>query len=371
MHSFFPPAKTLALTLALGVSASLGGCGDEGNVDDDAGNAGGVSQTGGAAPATGGTIPVGGQPGVGGTATGAQPPATGGAPPATGGMQPATGGEATGGAPPSTGGSQSSTGGQEQSTGGSEAGTGGTQQGTGGDQPGTGGIPPATGGQDTGGSPPATGGQPTGGAPATGGVSGGEVLSETFTGDATYYNGSGVVNCSYEGITDGDLIAALNAQQYGTADWCGACAEVEGPNGSVSVMVVDQCPECAHGDLDLSPTAFNQIAEQSAGRVTITWNFVSCSNSGPITYRYKDGVNQWHVELLIENHNLPVESVEWSKDQVSWTMMTPQTYNFFIESNGFGAGQTYVRVTSITGAQLTDVLPEAQPYLTVQGTANF
>ncbi|KAK9762273.1 hypothetical protein K7432_012156 [Basidiobolus ranarum] len=101
-----------------------------------------------------------------------------------------------------------------------------------------------------------------------------------FSGDATYYD-PGLGACEVvSGPTE--LIAALNAPQFGVyprpmnSPACSSCAMVLGPKGSVKVKIVDKCPSCKHGDLDLSPAAFDRIADQAQGRVTMTWDYVSC-----------------------------------------------------------------------------------------------
>ncbi|KAJ1893815.1 hypothetical protein LPJ66_005546 [Kickxella alabastrina] len=111
---------------------------------------------------------------------------------------------------------------------------------------------------------------------------GSDTGGETFSGDGTYYNPSvGTGSCGTLN-SDSELVAAINAPQYGTdanpnnAAVCGKCILVKGPNGQVKVTVVDKCPPCKQGDLDLSPAAFEQIAEFDQGRVPITWQFVSC-----------------------------------------------------------------------------------------------
>ncbi|KAJ1963820.1 hypothetical protein GGI12_001814, partial [Dipsacomyces acuminosporus] len=79
-----------------------------------------------------------------------------------------------------------------------------------------------------------------------------------------------------------ELIAALNAPQYGNtpnpnnAPVCGKCALVKGPKGQVKVKITDRCPACKHGDLDLSPSAFDRIGNRAAGRIKISWSFVAC-----------------------------------------------------------------------------------------------
>ena len=49
---------------------------------------------------------------------------------------------------------------------------------------------------------------------------------------------------------------------------CGRTMKVTAPNGkSVTVKVADTCPGCAPGSVDLTPTAFQQLAPLSVGRL--------------------------------------------------------------------------------------------------------
>jgi expansin (peptidoglycan-binding protein) len=94
------------------------------------------------------------------------------------------------------------------------------------------------------------------------------------TGEATYYDADGTGACGFPKSND-FMVAAMNGAQYSKAI-CGKCVEVTGPLGTVVVRIVDLCPGCKKGDLDLSQTAFQKIAKLSAGRVKITWHYVSC-----------------------------------------------------------------------------------------------
>ncbi|GAB5589201.1 hypothetical protein Unana1_04101 [Umbelopsis nana] len=91
----------------------------------------------------------------------------------------------------------------------------------------------------------------------------------TFSGDGTYYT-VGLGSCGKTN-SDSQMVAALNAPQMGSNKYCGKSATVTGPNGSVTVTIVDTCPECASGSLDLSPAAFQKIGDMSAGRIKISW----------------------------------------------------------------------------------------------------
>lgn len=95
-----------------------------------------------------------------------------------------------------------------------------------------------------------------------------------MSGEATYYDYSSGGACGLE-APDDLLIAAINDEQYSKEN-CGRCASVKGPKGTVVVEILDKCPGCDSGDLDLSEQAFVKIAAKSDGRVKITWSFVDC-----------------------------------------------------------------------------------------------
>lgn len=99
---------------------------------------------------------------------------------------------------------------------------------------------------------------------AAGGAVPAEALSTT-SGEATHYVlQSGGGNCSYPGPPADQLYVALPPSQYGAASACGSYLDVTGPNGSVQVEVVNQCPECQTGHIDLSDQAFERIAPLAA-----------------------------------------------------------------------------------------------------------
>jgi expansin len=198
-------------------------------------------------------------------------------------------------------------------------------------------------------------------------------IGESKSGDGTYYdfaNGDGA--CMF-GPSPNDMdIAALNKPDWSGSSLCGACAEVTGPKGTVTIRVVDQCPECKTGDLDLSPQAFGKIADMAAGRVPITWKLVACNVTGPIRYKYKDGANQWWSAVQVQNHRLPVTTLEFSADGAAYQSMPREDYNYFVAQDpGFGPNPVRVRVTAIDGQTLEDELPVVQEYLVVEGKAQF
>src|SRR5690348_7403307 len=101
-------------------------------------------------------------------------------------------------------------------------------------------------------------------------------LGEKQAGVITFYDATGAGNCSFDPSPDDLDVAAMNAEQYAGSAVCGACARVDGPLGSVTVRIVDQCPECLRGHLDLSKQAFAKVADPALGRVDVSWQLVPC-----------------------------------------------------------------------------------------------
>ncbi|KAJ1648008.1 hypothetical protein IWQ61_010037 [Dispira simplex] len=78
-----------------------------------------------------------------------------------------------------------------------------------------------------------------------------------------------------------ELVAALSAQfmqnpaNPNNNERCGTKIRVTGASGTtVDAIIVDTCPECAIYDVDLSPKAFNAIANPVDGRVPVTWTLL-------------------------------------------------------------------------------------------------
>ena len=192
------------------------------------------------------------------------------------------------------------------------------------------------------------------------------------SGEATYYYATGAGACGF-GASPGDLmVAAMNAPDYNNSAVCGEYVHVYGPNGSVTVRIVDLCPGCASGDLDLSEEAFALIAPLPRGRVPITWQVVSPDLPGPIAYHFKDGSNQWWTAVQIRNHRNPIARFEYLKDGRQWVEVPRTSYNYFVQTGpGMGVGPYTFRVTDAYGNVLVDSGVIHVENGTVNGAAQF
>ncbi len=193
------------------------------------------------------------------------------------------------------------------------------------------------------------------------------------TGEGTWYELNGnPVNCGYPTDQLQPYYAALNSSQYGNADYCGACLEVRGPAGSVELMIVDQCPTCAHGDVDLSPAAFEQIAALEEGRVDIEWNVVPCSTTpDAMSYRIKEGSSQWWTAIQVVGHKTPLAKLE-ARQGDAWVEVPRLDYNYFVADQGLGEGPYDLRITDVLGQSVEDSGIPLVPDESLQpGTAQF
>jgi len=183
-------------------------------------------------------------------------------------------------------------------------------------------------------------------------------VGATHTGEATYYNeADGGGNCSFDPTPQDLMVGAMNHTDYANSAICGAYVELTGPNGTITIRIVDQCPECPAGNIDLSPSAFEKIAELIQGRVPITWRIISPDISGPIRYRFKEGSSQWWTAVQIRNHRNPIAKLEFLDTSGQFVAMERQSYNYFIRAGtnqGLGPGPYTFRVTDSYGNMLTD-----------------
>ncbi len=179
----------------------------------------------------------------------------------------------------------------------------------------------------------------------------------THSGDATYYTNQKLEVSGHcmldESVIQPYYIGAMNHQDYALADYCGACVEIDGLEGSVKVHIVDECPECKPGDIDLSEEAFVELAPLVDGRIPITWKVVPCEISGSVKLIYKDGSNEYWTGIQVRNHRNPIEKLEFW-DGSTYVDVPRQVYNYFLKSNGMGPGPNTFRITDIYGNSIIE-----------------
>ncbi|KAI8953953.1 RlpA-like double-psi beta-barrel-protein domain-containing protein-containing protein [Xylaria longipes] len=107
------------------------------------------------------------------------------------------------------------------------------------------------------------------------------IASRDMSGDLTYY-APGLGACGVYNSED-DAIVALSYQlfdQYtpngnpNLNSLCGKQIQINLGGNSAVVTVQDRCQGCQYNDLDVPVKVFSQLADPSAGRVQMTWNWL-------------------------------------------------------------------------------------------------
>ncbi|RLN64936.1 hypothetical protein BBJ28_00024071 [Nothophytophthora sp. Chile5] len=192
--------------------------------------------------------------------------------------------------------------------------------------------------------------------------------THAFSGDGTVYHlgdPSGG-NCNFMSYPSDATTkyAALNNAQWDDTMNCGRCAQVtctdpqcsNAPQKSEVVYIVDQCPGCEAGDLDMSPDVFTAITGMKYTRLTIEWEFVDCPVEGPIEYCLKKGSNNFWTAIQPTNSAVGVESVLINNKP---TTMVASAYYFLLNGNSdttVDLSQLTITTTSIDGEVVEDVL---------------
>ncbi|KAL1690979.1 Non-catalytic module family EXPN protein [Schizophyllum commune] len=206
-------------------------------------------------------------------------------------------------------------------------------------------------------------------------TSGVDALQGSRAGTATTYGGNWKGGaCSFADYDQGsfDGVAIGSSEWFGSAS-CGACLSVTGASGTATVMVVDKCPECEAGHLDLFQDVASKIDANYAtkGIFDITWEQIDCPVSGNMQFKNKEGTSGYYFALQVRNIVEPVDSLEVSTDGgSSWTSVAREDYNYFTSYSGFG-DQVDVRVTSMSGKQIVQSGVAVSSGTVVEGGSQF
>lgn len=168
------------------------------------------------------------------------------------------------------------------------------------------------------------------------------VLATTARGD----------DCALTGALSGDLIAAVSAEEYAGAAACGAYLDVTGPGGTIRVQVVDECPWCLPGELDLSRTAFALVSGGATGVVRVGYRRVrNPAISRPVAFRLKKGSSSRWMAIQVVDHGNPLQRLEILRAG-RWQPLWRDSDNYWIADHGIGPGPYTVRITDVYGQRL-------------------
>jgi expansin (peptidoglycan-binding protein) len=201
-------------------------------------------------------------------------------------------------------------------------------------------------------------------------------------GSLTWYyfaQGAGEVNCGFaahpvgtasdprgdwvEHVATGNgrFFGAMNAADYDNAAVCGACVEItrQDTGRKVTVTIVDRCPECPPGHIDLSADAFAELEDLDLGCVgpsqgcqhyRISWRYVACPVTEDISFRLQPPTNPWWRSFLVQDHRYPISKLAIEVNG-AWQQAVRQDYNYWLVGDGnIGPAPWPVRLTDVNGS---------------------
>lgn len=180
---------------------------------------------------------------------------------------------------------------------------------------------------------------------------------------ATYYTPGTEGACSLA-MAPGDLTTTVAPADFAGSETCGRCLHVTGPDGEVSVLVTDLCPECGAGHLDLSPAAFAAIADPLLGIVAVSWETVACDVGDDTMKLQFEGSNPWYLKVQVQEHRHGIATVDLRQGD-QWLAMTRSEDDHFVRTGdgpyaepfAFRIGDVHGQVVETDGVGLANDLP--------------
>ncbi|KZP31542.1 hypothetical protein FIBSPDRAFT_849503 [Athelia psychrophila] len=96
-------------------------------------------------------------------------------------------------------------------------------------------------------------------------------LEKRSSGTGTWFT-PGLGNCGGHNKST-DMIVALPTSDYANGKHCNKTIKITANGKTHTAKVVDSCPSCSEGDLDMSPSLFQEFTTLGQGEVKVSWSF--------------------------------------------------------------------------------------------------
>ncbi|CAA7261997.1 unnamed protein product [Cyclocybe aegerita] len=96
---------------------------------------------------------------------------------------------------------------------------------------------------------------------------------QAYWGRATWYY-DGVGACGGWNTNTDYVVALAPSEYYNNGGHCDKMIRVNYQGRSITVKVVDLCPSCGSGAIDLSLAAFQALAPLEMGVINVEWGFI-------------------------------------------------------------------------------------------------
>jgi expansin (peptidoglycan-binding protein) len=169
-------------------------------------------------------------------------------------------------------------------------------------------------------------------------------------GSASYYTAARGGECSF-GPPSSDAYVALGPAEYAAGAACGEWLDVTGPTGTTRVEVVDECPSCPVGKIDLSKAAFARVGALSAGIIPVTYDVAGDPQPATaIRVEAKGGTAYSALSVVIDGHGDRLSTVEL-QTPTGFAPMKRGSDNFWTGPSGAVPAPFTLRITDVYGHQ--------------------
>lgn len=188
-------------------------------------------------------------------------------------------------------------------------------------------------------------------AQTAGGAAGSPASGPVMRGRAYFYNpGDGDGSCSFGPLPAAGLYASVGPAQYAGGAACGSYLDVTGPDGTVRAEVVDLCPGCSGGGLDMSEAAFGRVASTAAGTAEVSYRVVRDPRlPGPLELRLAQTASPGWLAVQVLNTGNPLRSVQVTWPGARWKRLVLSSDDYWAAPAGAGPGPFRFRVTDTAG----------------------
>jgi len=171
-------------------------------------------------------------------------------------------------------------------------------------------------------------------------------------GSASFYTASRGGECGF-GPPSSDAYAALGTAEYASGGACGEWLDVTGPAGVTRVEVVDECPGCPPGKIDLSKAAFTRIGALSAGIIPVSYTtVVDPQPPTAMRVKVKGGTAYSALSVVIDGHGDRLSTVEL-QTPAGFVPLRRGSDNHWTAPSGAVAAPFTLRVSDVYGHQVT------------------
>jgi hypothetical protein len=171
----------------------------------------------------------------------------------------------------------------------------------------------------------------------------------------------------------GEYLAGVSGELAQGGGICDSCIQITTGSGrSIVARVVTYGATNEVGDIDVSPSVYDDLNPEDAYPRPMTWQLAKCPESGNLRYQWQTEANVWWTSLWVRNPRVPLDKVEVkSTNHPSYVELRRASDGTLNDDSGFGEGSFTLRLTAVDGQVITDTFDAFEPGSIVESDQQF